>query len=90
MSADHLPAVVPTSEIARLRARFRREMAQRIEADLLPYEGEWLTRGQLEARLLHNRKRARIHAFELLLVYALVVGAAFLMLQILQMFMGPA
>ena len=85
MTAYDMPEPIDprAGEIASLRGLVRHVMEQRIKADLLPYEGQWLTREQVQARLGGERKRARAHAIELLLLLALVVGASVLMLELL-------
>jgi hypothetical protein len=75
-------------EIASLRGLLRREMEQRIEAHLLPYEGRWLTREQVEAKLGGERRRARTQAIELLVLFALLAGVSVLMLELLRSLAG--
>lgn len=80
------PMDLPVAEIAGLRARVRREMEQRVQSNLFPYEGQWLTRKQLEDEQRRERRRAWVHAVELLLLYAAIAGISGLLMLILQLF----
>ncbi|HET9653254.1 MAG TPA: hypothetical protein VFP36_13725 [Usitatibacter sp.] len=79
-------ADLPVAEIAGLRARVRRGMEQRLQANLFPYEGEWLRRDELDVRLRGERRRAWGQAIELLLLYGALAGIGALLVALLAWF----
>ncbi|HET9578641.1 MAG TPA: hypothetical protein VFP44_12485 [Usitatibacter sp.] len=82
------PAELPLAEIASVRSLARREMDQRLRQNLFPYEGRWLAREALEEALRDERRRARVHAIELLLLCAALLGLSMVLYMILGAFMG--
>ncbi|HET9651855.1 MAG TPA: hypothetical protein VFP36_06675 [Usitatibacter sp.] len=77
---------LPLAEIAGVRQHVRREMQQRLQANLFPYEGEWLAREELDARLRARRRRAWGQAVELLVLCAALGGIGVLLVLLLQWF----
>lgn len=66
-------------ELARL---LRSRMEQRLAADLLPWDGQWLDRAAIDAAIQAARRRARWTVVELLLVIVLMGGASLLFLSL--------
>lgn len=58
------------TEIGQTRKALREAMQRRIDAGLLPNAGRWVERSVLEKEIRRQRAKARVHAFELLLLYA--------------------
>lgn len=52
----------------------RRAMRSRLDSGLLPYDGRWVPLSDVKEEVARERKRARIHAIELILLY----GAGFI------------
>lgn len=70
-------------DVVEIRKSLRRAMQRRMEANLVPDEGRWVTRPVLEDRLRKERRQARVRALELLLLY---VGCALISLWMLGVF----
>lgn len=58
-------------------------MLKRREANLLPYEGQWLPPSEVEARLRRERRVSWIRALELTLLYLGLAFVSFLILVVL-------
>lgn len=72
------------AQVADARRRFRNLMQARLDANLLPHEGHWLSREELEARVQADKRRSRVHAIELTLLLLAGVVLSLLILQILR------
>jgi len=70
-------------EVVEIRKSLRQAMQRRIEANLVPVEGQWVARPVLEARLREERGKARVRALELLV---LQLGGALMSLTMLGVF----
>lgn len=70
-------------EVVEIRKSLRRAMQRRIDANLAPIDGKWVTRPVLEDRMRQERGKARVHALELLILY---LGGALISLVMLSVF----
>jgi len=70
-------------DLVKIRQGLRKAMQRRIDANLAPVEGQWVTRAVLEDRRRMERRKARVCAVELLLFY---LGCAVISLCILGFF----
>jgi hypothetical protein len=61
--------VVDRKQVAAVMASLRQEMSARLGSGLLPYDGRWVTPAEVEQGILQERRRARVHAIELILLY---------------------
>jgi len=60
--------------ITATREALHRAMRSRLDSGLLPYDGRWVPLSDVKEEVARERKRARIHAIELILLY----GAGFI------------
>lgn len=60
--------------ITATREALHRAMRSRVDSGLLPYDGRWVPLSDVKEEVARERKRARIHAIELILLY----GAGFI------------
>lgn len=67
-------------QIAAIMTSLRRSMKARLDSGLFPYYGRWLTLAEVQKAILAERTRARVHAFELILLYCLNLTASFLII----------
>ncbi len=81
---DDAPQASAAAEVAALRQRLRRAMRQRLDANLLPHEGQWLTPADLAASVRTEKQKARVRAFELLLLVLFGTGLSLVILAILR------
>jgi hypothetical protein len=70
-------SVVDGKQIAVVMERLRKAMRRRLDSGLLPYDGRWVTLTEMQQGMLDERKRARVHAIELVLLYGLFAIASF-------------
>ena len=59
-------------------------MRQRLDANLLPHEGQWLTPADLAARVRTEKRKAWVRALELLLLLLFGTGLSMVILAILR------
>lgn len=67
-------------QIVAIMGALRRAMQTRLDSGLLPYDGRWVTLPEMQQELLDYRKRSRVHAIELVLLYCLIPIASFLII----------
>jgi len=67
-----------------IRNGLKRVMRGRIAVDLRPYEGEWLSPAEVEKRVGEERRRARVRAVELILIFAACTLFSVLLLALLK------
>lgn len=76
-----LKAPVNRDEVRAIKGALREVMKGRVESGVLPYGGQWISAAELERKLVDERGRARVHAFELGgLLIALGLGSIALIL----------
>lgn len=63
-----------------LKADIRKSMYERLEKGLFPYNGQWLSREEVEQQLKADRKTGRIRALELLSLYFLFIVISLLLM----------
>ena len=73
---------IDRQELAAFVAPLRNTMKLRVEQGLLPYEGRWMPLAEVQKAIARERRRAWVHAFELLLFYGalMVVSLALILL----------
>jgi len=50
-------------------ASLRQAMRARLGSGLLPFDGRWVTPAEVEQGIRQERRRARVHAIELILLF---------------------
>lgn len=65
-------AEIDRRELGAYMRSLRRAMKERIDAGLLPYQGRWVPLAEVQAGIARERRRAWVHAFELLLLYGVM------------------
>ena len=60
----------------------RRAMQARLDAGRLPYDGHWVTLPEMQQAILDERKRARVHAIELVLFFCLILFTSYLVIAV--------
>jgi len=71
-------------QAAELKAGFRAEMAERLADGLLPWDGQWLAAEEIEREQRRARKRAWTTLGELLLLFAVMGAADFILYSLTQ------
>jgi hypothetical protein len=62
---------VDRKQATAVMAALRRAMKSRLDSGLLPYDGKWVPLSAVQEGIAQERKRAWIHAIELILLYCL-------------------
>ena len=68
MERSELP-VVDRKQVAAVMASLRQAMRARLGSGLVPYDGRWVTPAEVEQGIRQERRRARVHAIELILLF---------------------
>ncbi len=68
---------IARKQIAAVMAALRRVMQARLDSGLLPYDGRWVMLSEIQQGIIDERKRARVHVIELVLLYCLIPIASF-------------
>jgi len=67
-------------QVAAVMGALRRAMQARVDSGLLPYDGRWVMLPEMQQGIIDERKRARVHAIELVLLYCLIPIASFVII----------
>jgi len=67
-------------QVAAVMAALRRVMQARLDSGLLPYDGRWMMLSEIQQGIIDERKRARVHVFELVLLYCLIPIASYVII----------
>ena len=66
--------------VSAVMASLRQAMKARLDSGLLPYDGRWVTPVEVQQGILHERRRARVHAIELILLYCVISFASLILI----------
>lgn len=68
------PGESERQQVAAAVAALRRAMRARLDSGLLPYDGRWVTLPELEQGIRSERRRAWVHAIELILLFVILLA----------------
>lgn len=71
---------IDRQQLAAFVASLRNAMQLRVEQGLLPYDGRWMPAAEVQKAITRERRRAWMHAFELLLLYGALTSVSLVLI----------